>query len=268
MITLDVRGLEPVRAALQNLASEQMPYAMMTAINATAFKVKTALQAEMKTVFDRPTPWLINQVAVAKATKANLTAIVGTPEGIKNVYGEGAGFSRVTSSGVYERIIAPHVVGGGREQRNAEKRLTKVGLLPSSWLAVPAPDAPLDQYGNLSGPWWMMLLSWLNAAQWYSQGATQNRAEKITQRKNKLEKAGVVLFAVGVGWARNRHLSPGVYARQRKGGINAIKPLLLFVPRVTYRARLDWMGVSERTAREELPAAMQAAVARALETAR
>lgn len=268
MISVDVRGMREVQAALRNLASEQIPFAIMTAINSTAFKVKNALQAEMQSVFDRPTPWLIRHVAVAKATKENLTAIVGTPEGIKDISGKGAGFSRVTSSGVFERYISPHIEGGSRLPRNAETRLRKAGLLPQGWFAIPAPDAPLDSYGNLSGQWWMMLLSWLNAAQWSSQGASQNRAEKVSKRKNKLERQGVELFAATPGNARTRHLKPGVYARQRKGGFNTIKPLLLFVSRVTYQSRLDWAGIQQRTVEKELPDAMRAAVQRAIDTAR
>lgn len=271
MIALDVRSIDSVRTALANLAEEQMPYAMMTAINSTAFKVKDALQAEMTSVFDRPTPWLVRQVAIAKATKQNLSAVVGTPEGIKDMYGNNTGFSRFTSSGAYEQIIAPHVEGGSRLLRSAEKRLNKIGVLPPGWFAVPAPDAPLDQYGNLSGAWWIQLLSWLNAMTWSSQGAAQNRAEKTSKRKNQLERKGIQVFAVapwGEGRARNRHLYPGVYLRQDKGGMYAIDAILLFVPKVIYRARFDWRGVAERTAQAELPDAMAAAVQRAIETAR
>ena len=268
MIAVDVRGLPEVQRALRNLASDQIPYAMMTALNTTAFKVRGALQQEMQTVLDRPTPWLLRQVAVAKATKQNLTAIVGTPEGIKDQYGRNAGFSRVTSSGVYERIISPHVDGGPRRLRSSEHRLQKAGILPQGWYAVAAPDAPLDSYGNLPGQWWMMLLSWLNAAQWSSQGASQNRAEKVSKRKNKLERQGVELFAATPGNARTRHLKPGVYARQRNGGFNTIKPLLLFVSRVTYQSRLDWAGIQQRTVEKEMPDAMAKAVQHAIDTAR
>jgi hypothetical protein len=268
MFSIDVRGLPELQAALRNLASEQMPFAMMTAINTTAFKVKAALQQEMRSVFDRPTPWLIRQVAVAKATKQNLTAIVGTPEGIKDQYGNNAGFSRATSSGVFERVLSPNIVGGSRRLKAAEHRLQKAGILPVGWFTVPAQDAPLDRYGNLPGSWWMMLLSWLNAAQWSSQGAIQNRAEKISKRKNKLQRAGIEMFAVVPGKTRSQHLRPGIYLHQRKGGVNAIKALLLFVPRVNYRPRLNWAGVAQRTVNAELPIAAAAAVQRAMDTAK
>lgn len=269
MIRLDIRGLPEVQRMLRNLATEQMPFAVSTALNTVAFKAKDAIQAEMKTVFDRPTPWTIRQVAVAKATKKNLTAIIGTPEGIKDAQGRNAGFSRTTSSGVYERILTPHIEGGKRLARPAEVRLRKKGILPSGWVAVPAPGADLDQYGNLSSSWWLIILSWLDALQWSSQGAVQNRAEKISKRKNKLERAGLQLFSVTPGQQRTRHLKPGVYFRKYiKGKMNKINPILLFVLRASYQARLDWYGVLQKTVEKEMPAAMSKAIQRAIETAR
>lgn len=269
MISIDVRGMAEVQRALRGLASGQIPYATSTAINTVAFKAKDAIQAEMKTVFDRPTPWLVRQVAVAKSTKQTLTAIIGTPEGIKDAKGNNSGFSRSTSSGVFERILSPHIEGGTRIQRPAEVRLRKAGILPTGWVAVPAPDAPLDQYGNLSSSWWLIILSWLNALNWSSQGAAQNRAEKISKRKNKLERAGLQLFPVIPGRSRTRHLKPGVYTRKyKKGEFNIIKPILLFVRNTTYRSKLDWYGVLQKTVERELPDAVSKAIQRAIDTAR
>lgn len=265
MITVDIRGLESIQRQLQSLSQDQLPYAMMTAINKTAFKTKNAIQDKMKTVFDRPTPWLIRQVAVKKATKQTLTAIVGTPEGIKDVYGKNAGYSTV-SSGVFERILIPHIIGGSRQFKRAESRLHQAGILPSGWYAVPAKDAPLDAYGNMTGSWWMMILSWLNAAQWSSQGAIQNQAEKTSNRKNKLERAGVEMFAAIPGRVRTHHLQPGIYLRQRKQGYHVIKPVLIFVKKVQYKKRLDWYGISTQTIMQELPRDMIEAVKYAIET--
>ena len=263
MIRIDVRGMDSVQAALSHLATDQIPYATMTAINTVAFRVKNALQAEMRSVFDRPTPWLLKQVTVRKATKQSLTAVVGTLEGIQDEQGAPMGFSR-GSSGVFERYLAPHVEGGARRLRPAEHRLQEAGILPNGWYAVTGRRAPTDAYGNLSGAWWMMILSWLNAANWYSQGAMQNRAEKTSTRKNKLEKAGQSLFAVIPG-ARRGRLKPGVYLKKPDRSITLI---LLFVQGVRYQKRLDWIGIAQRTVETEMPDALNAAIKRAIETAR
>jgi len=267
VITLDVRGLETVQRQLRNLADEQMPYAMMLALNDTAFKVRAALQAEVKSVFDRPTPWLVNQVTVRKATKKDLTAIVGTLEGIKNQYGQNMGFSR-SSSGVYERILEPHIQGGQRQQKKSELRLQRAGLLPSGWIMVPGPGMPLDVYGNPLSSELIMILSWLNAMNWSSQGASQNRAEKVTRRKNKAEKRGEEYFVIGRTSEKalgSSYLRPGVYKRLRD---RRIKAMFFFVSKYAYKARLDWNGIARQTAEQELGPAMAVAMQRAIATAR
>lgn len=267
MISIDVRGLPEMQKRLHSLAAGQIPYATMIALNNTAFAVRAKLQDTMRSVFDRPTPWLLNQVTVSKATKDHLTAVVGTLEGKQTATGKNAGFTRF-SSGVYERVLAPHIQGGTRELRKAEVRLQRAGILPTGWLCVPSPNAPLDQYGNLPESWWVMILSWLNALQWSSQGAMQNRAEKLSKRKNKLERAGIEVFAAIPGRDKTRQLHPGIYLRQRKDGYQSIHAAILFVRRVTYRARLDWMGVANATALEVLPGEIEKGILKAIETAR
>ena len=234
----------------------------MLAINDVAFKVKRAEQDEMQRVFNSPIhPWLLRQIAVRKATKQDITAVIGTPEGLRDIRGNPSGFAR-TSSGVFERILTPHIEGGSREAKAGERRLRTAGILPNGWFALPGKGATLDQYGNLSGQWWIMILSWLNAAQWSSQGAMQNRAEKISNRRNRLERQGYDLFAVSPG--RASRLYPGVYLRKDR----QVRPILVFISSVSYRRRLDWFGVFERTVRSELPGAAVKAVQRSIDTAR
>jgi hypothetical protein len=263
MIRIDVRGMAEVQAALRNLAAEQLPFAMKEGINTVAFKTKDALQNEMRAVFDRPTPWLIRQVAVAKATKTNLTAIVGTPEGIKDASGAGAGFSRTTSSGVFERILIPHIDGGQRQQRNSEKRLVRAGIMKSDEIMVPGAGMPLDSYGNPRTDELLMILSWLNTLQWSSQGATQNRAERIRRRMNATERRGESYFAIPS--PRGARPAPGIYKKMPGG---KVLPMYLFVNPHNYKKRLDWYGVVDRTVAREFPPAMSAAVQKAMETAR
>lgn len=90
----------------------------------------------------------------------------------------------------------------------------------------------------------------------------QNRAEKISQRRSRLERQGYDLFAVSPNQGSRLH--PGVYLR--KGG--SVKPILIFVSGVSYQKILDWFGVFERTVRDELPASAERAVQRAMDTAR
>lgn len=266
MITVDIRGFSEVQRALQDLAANQIPYATMLALNGTAFATRTAIQQEIKRVFDRPTPWLVNQVTVRKATKTDLAAIVGTLEGIKNQFGQNVGFSRA-SSGVYERILAPHIEGGQRMQKRSEQRLQRAGILPPGWIIVPGPGMPLDAYGNAKADELIMILSWLNALNWSSQGAMQNRAERISKRKNRAERRGDAYFAIGRTSEKalgSRYLRPGVYKRTGRGKVQA---MLYFVSRYAYQIKLDWMGTANKTAQEVLPIETSRAVRKAIETA-
>jgi len=262
VISVDIRGMEQVQALLRNLAAEQMPFAISSALNTVAFKVMNAQKKEIQSVFNNPTPFVQKSLWVEPATKERLTATVEASRQTNKTNGDT----------VWNRILQPHVVGGARRWRAAEHRLNKADYLPAGWYAVPGAGAPLDRYGNIPGSFWMQLLSWLNAATPNSQGALQNRNEKKSKRKNKLEKAGQSLFAIIPGHRnRGRHLTPGVYLYTRvpEGSVfNTITPVLIFVRSVNYAPRLDWEGVGRRVAEQKLPAAMAKAIRRAIETAR
>ncbi len=93
---------------------------MMTALNSTAFKVRGALQQEMQTVFDRPTPWIKQQVRVERATKTNLTATVH--------------FATAKA----DAIMTPHVISGVRGRKPYELVLQSMGVLPIGMKCVPS----------------------------------------------------------------------------------------------------------------------------------
>ena len=77
MIRFDIRtNLRQVTRELDEFARKQVPFATAQAINAVAMKVQAAEREEMRKVFDRPTPFTVNSVAVQKARKANPTATV------------------------------------------------------------------------------------------------------------------------------------------------------------------------------------------------
>lgn len=119
MITVDVRGLDAVRAALLGL-ERQLPSILSRAINTAAFAARKAEQQEMGRVFHTPAPWLTRQVRVTMATKENLTATVqfDTPKA--------------------QAIVSPHVVSGTRGLKPYERVLMSMGVLPAGMRAVPA----------------------------------------------------------------------------------------------------------------------------------
>lgn len=131
MIQLDVRGVSEVQRALRNLAIEQMPYAISTALNSTAFAVQKFEKERLPTTFDRPTPLIQGAFRVEKATKQTLTA-------------------KVYVDPKRAVIFKTHEEGGKRGDQKLERYLRGKGWLPSGWRAVPTDKMKRNSYGNPS----------------------------------------------------------------------------------------------------------------------
>lgn len=129
MITLDIRGLPEIQRMLTNLATEQMPFAISSALNSTAFAVQKLEKARMPTVFDRPTPLIKGAFRVEKATKQELTA-------------------KVYVDPKRAIILKTHEEGGRRGDQKMERYLRSKGWLTSGWRAVPTDKMPRNSYGN------------------------------------------------------------------------------------------------------------------------
>lgn len=113
---------------LSRLASDQIPYATMAAVNNVAFAVRSQQSQRLPQVFDRPTPLIKGAVRVVKATKESLTAKVEVDP---------------------RRTVAlqAHEMGGRRNVQKLEAALRNRGLLPMGSAVVPV-DVDLDVYGN------------------------------------------------------------------------------------------------------------------------
>ena len=84
---------------------KQIPYATMTALNQTAFDVRTSLQRLLPRFIDRPTKATVKSIQVQKSTKRNLVATVG-------FVGEGFRTSKWKTSPA--KIMKKHIKGGTR----------------------------------------------------------------------------------------------------------------------------------------------------------
>ena len=74
---IDVRkALKPALRRLSDVQKKQVPFATAQALTAVARMAQGAIKAELPSVFDRPTPFTINSIAVTPARKTNLTAVV------------------------------------------------------------------------------------------------------------------------------------------------------------------------------------------------
>lgn len=206
------------------------------ALNDAAFATRAAEQGEMRRVFDRPTPFVLNQVFVQKSTAKNLVAQVGHTDR------QGASPTR------WDRTLSPHIEGGDRRLKGSEQWLRAKGMLPAGWFAVPGSGMPLNAYGNPKPSEYSKLLSWVRA---YS-----GRASRINRgrRRNTTSRAGAAYFPVYVG----SRIKAGIYKRASNG---SVVPILFFVPSVSYSQRLPFRAVANRTINPEFDRAFRAYLA-------
>lgn len=236
MITVNVRGMAGLEHSLEQIA-QRLPYAMMRALNNTAFAIRDAERQELTRSFDRPTPWLLKTIYVTKARAQRLTAAVGPTDWFSR---GGYGNAMTTP---WERVLAPHVYGGQRGFKAVERRLQAAGLLPRGWYVVPGQGAMLDGYGNMRGGDLVQIMSWIGAMRLYA-GDNTNRLNRQTQRRNRMERKRQRYFTVTVDSYRTG-LTPGVY---QVFSDKSIKPVLIFVSRARYRKRVRWFEVANAVA--------------------
>lgn len=198
---------------VRGIPARVIPYAASTALTRVAqLAAKEELPAEMRRVFDRPTPYALNSLFVQASTVQTLSARVM----VKNTAGSGV---------VPENFLQPEVEGGGRRDKGLEKALRYAGVLRSGERVVPSREIALDAYGNVPG------------------GKVRSILNQLSVSTGK----GPGVFAGEVGIGRTR----GIWLRAGKGKGRKITPLFIFTKAAPkYRPRLDFNAVAERTAKK------------------
>lgn len=242
-----------VRAAMQKAAS-QVPFAASVALNKTADAARRDVVDNMRNVFDRPTPWVLNSLRVKRSTKASLVAEVAFKD--KN---------SVESS---RSMIEPHVFSGKRRFKAMEVRLWKAGYLPDGWNAVPGEAANMDGFGNMSPGQISQLLNVLGT---YTEAgynkANERTVARLAKGNVKKNQYGFVYWVNRVGDPKGRHLQPGVYQRFTTAFGTSLKPVLIFVKRANYKARLPMYDLVNAAAAREFPGEFDKAFEQAMATA-
>lgn len=235
------------------IAGDQMPFATAVALTRSAKNGKTEIERKMPSVIDRPTPYTMRGFRLYPATKRKLYAEVDFRESL--------------SSGTQARdYLAPIVYGGSRKLKAFEKSLSRTGLLPSGYSAVPGSGAKMDRYGNMNRGQIVQVLSYLKSfgEQGYSANITDKKRASLA--RGSKARRGVTYFVGKPGGGR---LPLGVWMRTSFGAAgSSIKPLIIFVSNVGYRQQLDVPGIAERVVRETFPEELRKAVELALRTAR
>lgn len=234
MITINVTStVAQLQAAIARTRNEQIPKVQEIALNWTATEIKNALVAEMAQVFDRPTPFTLNSLFIDPARRGRLEAHVY----FKDFAPKG------TAAGQY---LKPQIEGGTRNLKRMEFQLRTAGLLPSGKFAVPAKEAPLDQYGNVERGFIVRMLSDLRA--FGQSGYRANR--KVGRRKGA--KATNAFFVGGPTSPdpQARHLAPGIYWRLPN---RVLVMVFVFTNSPGYRKRFNFYEVGQRVALEQYP---------------
>lgn len=223
----------------------QIPFATSLAINRTADLVRKAIVAEMKKVFDRPTPFTLNSLYVTPSTKDKLAAVVW----LKDEYAVGNQGTPAT------KYLGPEIFGGQRSAKAHEQRLRDKGLLGSSMFAVPAEGAEglLNRYGNLNGGLITQMMSSLQINR--DIGYQSNETAKSRKRNRKRARYFVVGGETPLG-----------IASRPTGG--ELQPVLWFVKAPNYKPRLDFFGIGRKAIDENLERELVKAMQYAIKTAR
>ncbi len=254
MINISVQhDFDKLTASLDDMAKNQVPFALARALNDTADAVQAAEVREMKDVFDRPTPTTLNAVYVKRATKGNLIAEIG----LKNFAGKGIPATK---------YLAAEIDGGSRRLKRFEVALVRAGVMPEDMRAVPGEAAQMDAYGNMLGSQIVQILSFFKAFPELGYKANMSDKRRAQLAKGSKTRQG---FAYFVGRPAGGKLPLGIWQRfQFARGSSAIKPVLIFVPHTIYQAVFDFGYVVQKTVDRTFPASFQQRMAEAMATAK
>ncbi len=239
-----------IKAILSALEPRQWTYAIATALNEVAKRVKAREVEAMAETFDRPTPFTLNSLRINYARKDKLEA--------------GVRFKDPTKLTEREHYLLPEVYGGDRQQKRFEGLLWSRGLLPFGKMLVPASGARKDAYGNVVRGVYSQILSQLYA---------QHDPIQNTTRRSRARRRGRATFFMGrPGGGRL-----GIYERVT-GGLaggwpgsrlsNRVVPVFLVTDPPKYRPVFPFFNIAEQTTTLTIATEFDRAVRRALETTR
>ena len=224
-------------ASMNAVEREQVPFATVMALTWTGQDVKQEHVRLLPLVFDRPTRFTMNSLQLTPATKHSPVARVWFKY----------------SSRHRGHYLLPQVQGGGRPHKRFEYWLIQRGLMLSDEFAVPAQGLKLDAFGNISSGAIVQILSQLAA----SPDATQWETKR-SKRRAGVSRARYFVPQPGSSLPR------GVWSRLGK----RVEPVLIFVKTARYAVRYRFFDISRRTAEARMPVNFDAAMKRALATAR
>lgn len=227
---IEIKGMKDVMSRLDRFGVRAR-FAAAKALNEAAYQTMMEERKEIADSFDRPVPYIQRGVRMTNATNDNLAATVYLPgrEAAVNVSG----------------VLSPHIKGGGRRiVKASERRLRRFGFMGPDQYIVPGPGVPRDQYGNVSGPTMVKILSQVQAFSEAGYSANAKLRGMTWKRYAKLGSLYVIPYV-------------GIFGR--KGKERRGVPLLFFTNSAPQyeEGRFEFYLAGAKAARSALPAALR-----------
>ncbi len=257
VITFPVTSdLEATINRFARIAGDQMPFATAVALTRTAKAAKEEIERQLPSLIDNPTPYTMRGFRLYPATKRKLLAEVD--------------FRVAMGRGTQGRdYLAPLVYGGERKLKAFERSLQRVGLLPTGMAAMPGHAAKLDAHGNMSRGQIVQILSYFKAfgEQGYRANITDKRKKAMAEGRDK--RSGPRGISYFVGKPNGGRHPTGIWQKTDFGRElgSAVKPIIIFINKPSYRAQLDVPGIAQRVIRDRFADELSRAVAEARRTA-
>lgn len=236
---MTAEGADALRDLFPSLADSEFFAGIADAMTQTARDAERAVIAEMRTQFDRPTPFALNSLFLVPAKPETLVVELDVRDGA-------AYFMR------------PQTQGGTRKAAKAiEDTLRKAGLLPAGWYCVPGAGATLDRYGNMVPGQITQILSQLRVQR--VGGFDRAMSTKARGQINAQRRAGGRFYVRRVGEGS----APGIYQREFMG--RNVTPVLMFVRSVRYAQRINLQQITQRTIEQRMDSNAMRALAKVVQ---
>ena len=246
-LNVTMLNVDAVSQLLRDMAGPKARGAYAKALNDAGFHVRKTMQDEMRSKFDRVTPYMERSPFVRRATADKLEV------SIEPTYMGGKGVDP-------QKILQAQSFGGRRRDKRSEAALRRVGILPNGYqTAIPRDPYPGsdDGRGNLKGSFLVQIISYFQA--FGEQGYRANMTDKRKRNLRKQQGIGYIAtkkvykttlgvrYFVSYGRMRDtgtRHLPAGIWAASGVHDVT-LKPVLMFVPSGSYQPRLSMDDVNQ-----------------------
>ena len=234
MIKIDVRGLDGVKRLLDS-GSKNAKVAARNAINSVGFYALNQGRKHIEQSLSNPTKWTVKSWYLRrKATNEKLEAVVGWSDYLAN-----------KSMNAADYYLSQHWEGGKRQHKAFENRLIRSNIMPAGMYAVPGQAAEelkmMDKNGNMKGSVLVAILSGVQAL-----GGDVNQNARGRGRLSANKRAAKQVYWAG---KPGKNTPRGIWMIDDKYSKRGrLRPILIFVSKVSYKKRMDLAPIVERAA--------------------